>query len=103
MCRFLFRAAFPLAALALPILATSPCYAESNCTSKSSPCIDAKTGETRVCTTTTCYDENGKEISSVTVVTKQGSSGTGGGEGPIKPKPGAREPAIIETPNLKQR
>lgn len=96
------RVVFPLAALALPLLATTS-DAESNCTSKSSPCIDAKTGETRVCTTTTCYDENGKEISSVTVVTKQGSNDTGGAKAPIKPKAGAKEPPVIEIPNLKQR
>jgi hypothetical protein len=102
MRRSLFRAAFPLVALALPVLAT-PCDAASNCTSKSSPCIDAKTGEARVCTTTTCYDENGKEISSVTVVTKQSSNDTGGAKAPINPKAGTKEPPVIEIPNLKQR
>ncbi|HZP10362.1 hypothetical protein [Methyloceanibacter sp.] len=87
------------AALLLP-LAASASAGENNCKTKSNPCIDAKTGETRVCTTTTCYDDKGNEISTVTVVTMQGD--TGGTMGPGKPKPGVKS-KLPETPALQSR
>jgi hypothetical protein len=71
--------------------------AESNCKTKSSPCVDAKTGETRVCTTTTCYDDKGNEISTTTIVTMQGAT-TGSG----KSKPGVKS-KLLESPKMQNR
>ncbi len=88
-----------IAAVLLPF-AASASAGESNCKTKSSPCIDAKTGETLVCTTTTCYDDKGKEISTVTVVTMQGD--TGGATGPGKPKAGVNS-KLPEAPVLQSR
>jgi hypothetical protein len=74
-----------VAALLLPLVQPDAASAESNCKTKSSPCIDAKTGETRLCTTTTCYDDKGNEISTITVVTMQGDTGGATGSGKSKP------------------
>jgi hypothetical protein len=87
-----------IAALLLPLInPTALGAAESNCKSSSSPCIDARTGETRVCTTTTCYDDKGNVISTTTIVTMQGGT-TGQG----KPKPGVKS-KLLESPKMQNR
>lgn len=63
----------------------APVLAAVTCQTSQGICHDAKTGETRNCTTKVCTDEKGKVVSTETVVEKKGSKGTGASTGPTKP------------------
>jgi hypothetical protein len=87
-----------LAVASLPLVVGGVCLAEEGgtCTSTSKLCIDARTGEPRICVTTTCYDKDGKEISSTTVVTKQGDTGAATGPKPKVPNVGVAPGAVVK-------
>ena len=59
-----------------------PAAAANKCEVKTTTCIDARTGQARVCSTTICTDEKGDIISINTIVLKE----TGGSEGAKPPK-----------------
>lgn len=71
------------ASASLPLLiVTAPPFqalAETKCEVNTGPCVDARTGETRVCSTTTCKNEKGEVVSITTIVLKDG--GVQGGTG----------------------
>ena len=63
--------------LGMGILMVAPlggALAEVKCEVRTTTCIDARTGQARVCSTTICRDENGKTISVDTVVLKGDSN-----------------------------
>jgi len=71
------------AAVASPLIAAvcHPALAETKCEVNTSPCVDARTGETRVCSTTTCKNEKGEVVSVTTIVLKDGVQGEKGTKG----------------------
>jgi hypothetical protein len=57
----------------------------STCSSTSTPCVDARSGESRVCTTTTCVDGDGNVLSTTTIVTfRRGTKVPVAGRSPTK-------------------
>jgi hypothetical protein len=83
-----FAKSITLLLFAFGFLKTDPGLAgkvTSTCTTTSTPCVDARSGESRICTTTTCVDGDGNVLSTTTIVTLRRGTKVGvAGRSPTK-------------------
>jgi len=86
--------------LASGLLKPNSSLAAGSCTTTSMPCTDFRSGEMRLCVTTTCIDENGKLASTNTFVLlkRQGTKTPGGGHVPISTVTTKQQPSVGTTP-----